>query len=180
MTSDDHLVVFLDGNVLAKPVTRTLVLRCAASGYTAVWSAQAEIEGDRHLNDRQLPVSTLRASVGMALSATGGRPERFTNTSARDRQILADAEAARATFLITEDVDDFAATDLRSARVSAVNPDLFLSERSDRAVYLRALEVMVGGMRNPSRTTAELHAAIARQHPKLDGLGLECQEPRGW
>jgi hypothetical protein len=35
VTSDESLVVFLDANVLAKPVTRPLILRCAASGYTA-------------------------------------------------------------------------------------------------------------------------------------------------
>lgn len=125
MTSDDPLVVFLDDNVLAKPVTRTLMLRCAASGYTVV---------------------------------------RFASTPPADRQILADAEAAEATFLVTEDVDDFAVEDLRTASVSALNSDLFLAERTDREVYRRALEVMISGMRNPSRTPAQLHSAIARQH----------------
>ncbi|MCA0294123.1 MAG: hypothetical protein LCH96_02195 [Actinobacteria bacterium] len=167
MTSDDLLVVFLDANVLAKPVTRTLVLRCAASGYTVRWSRTAEEEADRHLTGRQLSIASLRALVEIPLSPTAADPERFTGTSADDGQILADAEAAGATFVVTEDVDDFAELDLRTAGVTAVNPDLFLATRADRDVYRRALEVMVSGMADPSRTPAELHAAIARQHPRL-------------
>lgn len=167
MTSDEPLVVFLDANVLARPVTRTLILRCAASGYTAVWSAAAEDEADRHRSERQLSVTDLRATVGLRLSNPGTEPERFAGTSAADRQILADAEAAGAVFLVTEDVDDFAAGDLRAARVTAVNPNLFLAERVDEDVYRRTLDVMVSGMRDPSRAPAELHAAIARQHPRL-------------
>lgn len=79
----------------------------------------------------------------------------------------ADRHAARATFLVTEDVDDFAAEDLRLAGVSAVNSDLFLAERADPSTYRRALDVMVRGMRDPSRTPAELHSAISQQHPRL-------------
>jgi len=87
--------------------------------------------------------------------------------SAAYRQILADAEAAGAMFLATEDVDDCDEPDLRTAGVAAVNPDLILAARADRDVYRRALEVMISGMADPSRTPAELHAAIARQHPRL-------------
>ncbi|MFT4218768.1 MAG: hypothetical protein QM619_16525 [Micropruina sp.] len=164
---NEPLAVFLDANVLAKPVTRTLILRCSVSGYTAVWSATAEAEADRHLSAHQLSVADLRATVGIRLSRPGRAPERFADTPVGDQQILADAEAAGAVFLVTEDVDDFAADDLRTAGVSAVNPDLFLAERVGEDVYRRALEVMVSGMRRPSRTPAELHAAIARQHPRL-------------
>lgn len=181
MTTDESLVVFLDANVLAKPVTRTLVLRCAASGYTAVWSQAAEKEADRHLTGRRLSVSVLRAAVEIVLSPTGEAPERFARTPVGDRQILADAERAGATFLITEDVDDFAAPDLRLAGVSAVNPDLFLAELTDPNVYRRALEVMASGMSDPSRTPAQLHAAVSRQHPRLfrrfpDLFDVEPQE----
>jgi hypothetical protein len=48
-----------------------------------------------------------------------------------------------------------------------VNPDLFLAERTDRDTYREALGSMVAGMKNPSRTPSQLHAAIARQHPRL-------------
>lgn len=112
MTSDDLLVVFLDANVLAKRVTRTLVLRCAACGYTVRWSRTGEEEADRYLTGRQLSIASLRALVEFLLSPSAANPERFTGTSADDRQILADAEAAGAPFIVTEDVDDFAEVDL--------------------------------------------------------------------
>ena len=167
MTGEGLLIASLDANVLAKPVTRTLLLRCMSSGYTLTWGPTAEAEAGRHRTDRQSAVAEVRAVAGLMLGVTGVNPERFVGTAEADRQILSDAEAAGARFLITEDVDDFAVEDLRLAGVSAVNPDVFLAERADRASYERALEVMVSGMRNPSRTAGELHAAIARQHPRL-------------
>ncbi|MDQ4109558.1 MAG: hypothetical protein M3306_00440 [Actinomycetota bacterium] len=167
MRDDDEFVVFLDANVLAKPVTRTLVLRCATSGYTVAWSEHAETEASRHMGERQLSVQDLRALVGIELSGSGEGLDRFATSGAGDRQILADAEVAEATFLVTEDVDDFVDGDLALVGVSVVNPDLFLSERADEATYRRALEAMVSGMTNPARTPAQLHAAIARQHPRL-------------
>lgn len=42
----DPLRIFIDANVLAAPLTRTLLLSAAqSSGYTFTWSAQAEAEG---------------------------------------------------------------------------------------------------------------------------------------
>lgn len=167
MTSDGHLVVFLDANVLAKAVTRTLILRCQAAGYTATWSQTAERQAEAHQTSGHLLVSKLRERIQLALAPTGDRPERYAETDSDDRQILADAEAAEATFLVTEDVDDFGYADLRATGISAVNPDLFLAERVDAETYRQALEVMVEGMTNPSRTPAQLHSAIARLHPRL-------------
>ena len=156
---DEPTVVFLDANVLAKPVTRTLILRCSAGGYVARWSRAVEAEANRHLSGRRMSVTELRVS-GSARSI-----DRFKSTPLADRQILADAEVGQATFLVTEDVDDFAPGDLDLAGVTAINPDLFLAERAQRSIYLQALETMVSGMRDPTRTPAELHSAIARQHP---------------
>ena len=167
--ADPVFVVFCDANVLVKTMTRTLVLRCGVSGYMPVWSALAEQQADRHRSSRSTAVRDLRERLGMELSPTGSNPERFTVTAASDRQILADAEAAKALFLITEDVDDFGIPDLLAAGVTAVNPDLFLSVRSTAAVYVRALNRMVARMSNPPRTQAELHSRIARQHPRLAG-----------
>ncbi|GAA1862038.1 hypothetical protein [Myceligenerans crystallogenes] len=176
MTSEMPPVVLLDANVLVKPVTRTLLMRCAPSGYVVVWSQAAEIEASRHMSGRQTPLATVRDMANLDLSASGTGAERFKDTPLTDRQILADAEAAGATFLITEDVDDFAAEDLRMAGVTAVNPDLFLAERTDRGVYRKTLEVMAAGMKNPPLTTAGLHAAIARQHPNLFGRHADLFE----
>jgi hypothetical protein len=114
-----------------------------------------------------LLLGVARTKAGMELSAAGADAERFRATSLRDRQILADAQASGALFLITEDVDDFAEIDLANAGVSAVNPDLFLSVRTSSAGYLQALDIMSAAMNNPSRTPQELHVRLGRQHPLL-------------
>jgi hypothetical protein len=167
VTNDEPLIVFLDANILAKPVTRTLLLRCSLSGYTVTWSQAAESEAERHTSTRQLSIADVRAMADIALCGTGIDPDRFFGTPSGDRQILADAENANAVFLVTEDVDDFAEPDLAAAGISAVNPDIFLAERAERTVYRDALMIMTKGMRNPTRSPAQLHAAIARQHPRL-------------
>jgi hypothetical protein len=39
--------------------------------------------------------------------------------------------------------------------------------RFPRHAYLQALDLLVANMKNPPRTAAEMHALIARQHPRL-------------
>jgi hypothetical protein len=46
----DRPIVFLDANVLAKPVTRTLLLIGAnGSGLAVTWASYVEVEAERHL-----------------------------------------------------------------------------------------------------------------------------------
>ncbi|MGH3267093.1 MAG: hypothetical protein ACRDNS_34500, partial [Trebonia sp.] len=73
----EPVTVFLDGNVLAKPVTRTLLIVGAAHrhSFLPVWSRHAEAEGDRHLRPGMKPVSDLRRVFGWKLSATGSGAE---------------------------------------------------------------------------------------------------------
>ncbi len=50
--ADDPTPVFLDANVLARPVTRTLLLVGAdPSGHAVTWSAHVEAEADRHARE---------------------------------------------------------------------------------------------------------------------------------
>jgi hypothetical protein len=162
------LVVFADTNVLVKPFTRTLLWAGAPlSGYTITWSQYVEAEAARHLSARATPLSVLRERHDLPLSRTGPGAERFTATSAKDRQVLADASAAQAVFLITEDVDDFDRDDLAQVGVSAVQPDLFLAHRLTRAGYREAIEALSAGMTNPARTPAAVHAATNRRHPRV-------------
>jgi len=59
--ASDPALVFLDANVLARPVTRTLLLVGAdPSGLAVTWSAHVEAEADRHVRGSALPVSGLR------------------------------------------------------------------------------------------------------------------------
>jgi hypothetical protein len=161
-------IVFLDANVLAKPVTRTvLMVGGVPSGFKPVWSLAAEVEATAHMRPRAISPALLREDLGLMLTPSGDRPERFTGTKGADQQILADAAAARARFLVTEDVDDYAQADLTSVGISAVNPDVFLAERLTRDAYATVIDLFVERQVNPPTTPAGFHAAIARQHPRL-------------
>lgn len=169
--------VFLDANVLAKPVTRTLLMVGGPpSGFRVVWSRTAEQEAVRHMRPGAIPPSEVRLRFGGTLGPTGEVAGRFAGTADRDRQILADAEMAGARFLITEDVDDFAEQDLASAGISAVNPDLFLSKRLTRAAYASVIDLFVQRQVAPPTTRAEFHRAVARQHPLLFAAHADLYE----
>jgi hypothetical protein len=169
VTRERVLTVFVDANVLAKPVTRTLLIRCEPSGWSCTWSVQAETEANRHLRPRAQSLTTLRARhlENRALAPTGAHPERFTSTAESDRQILADAVESGAAFIVTDDVDDYGEVDLITAGISAVHYDLFLAEKTESMTYSKALSAMVRSMRNPRRTAAELHGVLAKVHPRL-------------
>jgi len=160
--------VFVDANVLARPVTRTLLIAGAPeSSFIVVWSQHVEQEADRHLAPRMTPVSDLRTRFGWGLGPTGQIRGRFDHTDPKDRQVLADAEAVRAQFIVADDVGDFANCDLERLSMSAVAPDLFMSALLTWAGYSEALDVIVVGRKVPPKTRRDVHAAIGRQHPQL-------------
>ena len=160
--------VFLDANVIAKPVTRTLLMAGGPlSGFHVTWSLAAEQEAIRHMRPRATSPAVIRKRFGFSLSPSGEVAGRFAATSESDRQILADTETSGSQFLITEDVDDFAEEDLVILRISAVNPDLFLSLRLTREAYSSVIDLFVRGQVAPPTTPAEFHSAVARQHPLL-------------
>ena len=166
--TDDPIRVFLDANVLVKPVTRTLLMVGGPlSGFAVVWSETAEREAARHMKPNALSPTIVRQRFGGELSPVGEGASRFLGTTAEDRQILADAVAAKAGFLITADVDDFAEADLASVGISAVNPDLFLAAKLTRKAYAAVIDLFVERQVAPPTTAAEFHSAIARQHPLL-------------
>jgi len=85
----EMLLVFLDANVLAKPVTRTLLMVGGLpSGFRAVWSLAGDQEAARHMRPRAMspalvperlggqltPYSTCRAC--RSVSAAGNRSGR--------------------------------------------------------------------------------------------------------
>jgi hypothetical protein len=164
----DPVKVFLDANILAKPLTRTLlILGGPPSGFVTVWSQRAIDEADRHLGAGKTPVADLATRFGWATGPTGSIGGRFRATASADRQLLADADAAKASYLVTEDVDDFAEPDLITVGISAVNPDLFLAVRLTQDGYLQALETIGHNRQRPPSTPEDLHAALGRNHPLL-------------
>lgn len=91
--------VVLDANIIAKPVTRTLLMvGSAPSGFRAEWSHAAEQEAALHMRLRAVAPALIRERFGLQLTPTGSDAERFLDTKGADRQILADAVAARARF----------------------------------------------------------------------------------
>lgn len=159
----DPVKVFLDANILAKPLTRTLlVIGGPPSGFVPVWSQRALDEADRHLGPGKTPVADLAARFGWSTAPTGSVAGRFTRTNASDRQLLADAEAAGVQYLISEDVDDFDADDLVTVGTSAVNPDLFMSIRMTTNAYREALATIASTRRRSPSTPEEIHAALGR------------------
>jgi len=168
MTDSERIgfVVLLDSNVLAKPLTRTLVMAAGSlSGYGATWSRYEEDEANRHMCPEQSTATIVRALSGAELAPSGVDANRYGGTSTKDRQVLADAVAAGALFLITEDVDDFDEGDLEAAGVAAVNPDLFLSLKATPDGYREALTFVAQRFKRPERTVAQLHVQIGRAHP---------------
>lgn len=166
----DPLRIFIDANVLAAPLTRTLLLSAAQlSGYAFTWSAQAEAEADRHMRDSATPLKNVRTFYldSMALCSTAELAARFTRTRGADRQILADAEASGSRFLITNNVDDFDAEDLHTAGVDAVTADLFMSHWVSPEGYRQALRVIARGQKNPPITAEDLHRNLSKVHPRL-------------
>jgi hypothetical protein len=177
--ASDPTLVFPGANVLARPVTRTLLLAGAdPSGLAVTRGAHVEAEADRHVRGSAPPVSGLRKRLDRVLGPAGAGPERFGATAASDRQVLADADAARASFLVTADVDDFADDDLTALRLTAVHSDLFMALRFPRHAYLHALGLLVANMKNPPRTAAQVHALIARQHPRLFSARADAFDTR--
>ena len=171
----DLLTIFLDANVLARPVTRTLLIAGGpASGFVAVFSRTALDEADRHLGPGKTPVTDLVTRFGWATSAAGAVGERFAGTDPKDRQLLADAVEAGAAFLVTDDVDDYAVTDLVDVGVAAVSADVFLAHRLTDLGYLAGLDALGAGRTRPPRTPEELHAALGRQHPRLVAAQAEA------
>lgn len=164
----DPIRAFLDANILAKPLTRTLLIIAGPlCGFTPVWSARALAEADRHLGPGMTPVADLVTRFGWAIGPSGSVDGRFTATDAPDRQILADSEASRAGYLVTEDVDDFDEGDLLSIDISAANPDLFLASRLTIDAYREVLTTIARGRSRPPNTPEQIHATLGRNHPLL-------------
>lgn len=73
----EHVVLFLDANALASPVTRTMVIAGARfDGLRVIWSGHVESEADRHARGGATRVSTVRADIlSMELSPSANSTE---------------------------------------------------------------------------------------------------------
>jgi hypothetical protein len=164
----NEVVLFLDANVLAQPVTRTLLIAGSrVEGFVVAWSAHAEAEAERHLPSEALSIAGLRELLDLERARTSAPIDNLLTPSPGDRQILADAVEAEASFIITTDVDDYANEDLVNFDLSAVNPDYFMGIRFGIDAYRAGAEQLARGTRRPSRTPADVHQMLGRRHPRL-------------
>ncbi|MDR0782519.1 MAG: hypothetical protein LBE83_02000 [Propionibacteriaceae bacterium] len=83
------------------------------------------------------------------------------DTSDKDTPILAAASAAKAEFVVTENVKDFGRADLEALSMSAVHPDMFLTTRVTDEEYCFVLESIAERRQRDPRTPAAIHAAEA-------------------
>lgn len=109
-------LLFLDANILASPVTRTILIAGARElGLRWTWSKHVEVEADRHARGKALRASDVRTKIlGTELSPSAKGTDGLVTQAHADRWVISDAIVAGARYLITVDVDDFAASDLRA------------------------------------------------------------------
>lgn len=142
MPSTSRVRVFVDANVLASPVPRTLLyLAQPLSSYELVYSPGVEQEAERHRKPGHVPVSTLRRRWDW-MTVPDAAGDDLVDTDPKDTQVLAAAIAARASFVVTGNVRDFGANDLDTHSITTVHPGLFLAHHITAETYREILEAI--------------------------------------
>lgn len=135
--------VFVDANVLASPVPRTILyLSQPLSDFELVFSPWVETEAERHQKPGHIPVSVLRQRFDWQFVADADEFDALTDTDPKDQPVLASAVEARAQYLVTSNVRDFGEMDLAEHRVVAVYPGLFLAHHITAKIYREVLQVV--------------------------------------
>lgn len=165
-------MALLDANVLYPARLRDLLIRLAIAGlFQARWSEQILDECfDNLLEDRpdltQEQLARTRQLMTAALPDASvadyeDRSEEFDLPDPDDRHVLAAAVAARASLLVTDNLDDFPAERIPEG-LRVVSTDEFVLELAsdDLDVVVDVLETQAAGLVNPPMTASQL----------LDGL----------
>lgn len=147
MASTSRLRAFVDANVLASPVPRTILyLSRPLSDFDLVFSPWVEAEAERHQKLGHVPVSVLRQRYDWRFVADPDEPVELEDTDPKDQPVLAAAVEAGAHFVVTGNVKDFGDKDLARLGIVAVHPGLFLTHHITTETYREVLE-MVGASR---------------------------------
>lgn len=160
---------FVDANVLASPVPRTILyLSQPLSDFELCFSPCVEREAQRHQKPGHVRVSTLRRRFDWTVAPDADDVEGLVDTDVKDRPVLAAAAKAGARYLVTGNVRDFGARDLAEHAMVAVHPGLFLAHRIDAGTYREVLEVVAEMRARAPRDALSIHEQeIALHLPAL-------------
>jgi hypothetical protein len=175
MTSESWFSAFLDADVLAAPLTRTMLILCGThpKGLFGVrWSLAVESEAERHLRPGQLAVKQLRerfdwGSRVLVPDAPEDAGRELSGTSVKDRHVLLAAAQARIPVIVSRNVTDFGREDLVRSALRVVHPDLFLATMVPDEVYRDVLEGLASARTRKPNTPESLHAALGAAHPRF-------------
>lgn len=149
---------FVDANVLASPVPRTILyLSQPLSDYELVFSPLVEQEAERHQKPGHIPVSSLRHRYDWQLVHDADDVNDLADTDPKDRAVLASAIGSGAQFLITANVRDFGERDLAQHQVVAIHPGLFLAHRIRPDTYREVLEAVGEKRHREPRDPLSIH-----------------------
>ncbi|MDR1450298.1 MAG: hypothetical protein LBI84_08895 [Propionibacteriaceae bacterium] len=177
MISEPPLAVFLDADVLAAPLTRSVILMASQQDeppFQVRWSELVEAEADRHPRPGQRLVREIRERFDWGSEALVGAASvldmsAFADTDTKDRHVAAAAHSAGIGVIVTRNVRHFGRRDLAALSLSAVNPDWFLAVTLTGRVYGATLEDICSARTRDPQTPEALHSALARGHPHLFG-----------
>ncbi len=158
MASTFRLRAFVDANVLASPVPRTILyLSRPLADYELVFSPWVEAEAERHQSPGHVPVSVLRQRYDWRFAADPDEPAELEDTDAKDQPVLAAAVEAGAHYVVTANVTDFGEKDLARFAISAVHPGLFLKHHITAETYREVLEVVGASRGREPRDPLSIH-----------------------
>ncbi|MDR1442606.1 MAG: hypothetical protein LBJ02_09530 [Bifidobacteriaceae bacterium] len=174
MTSEAGFRVFVDADVLAAPLTRTVLILAGthpAAAFVPRWSLAVEAEANRHLRPGQTPIDQVRERFdwGSEVIVPAATPAaaRFAATSPKDRHVLAAAARAGIALIVSRNVSDFGHADLEATHTAVVHPDLFLAKAVTPDIYLDVLTDLALARTREPNTAEGLHAALGAEHPRL-------------
>ncbi|MBX3314367.1 MAG: PIN domain-containing protein [Actinobacteria bacterium] len=166
-------MALLDTNVLYPARLRDLLIRLGIAGlYRARWSDQILDECfDNLLDDRpdltkaQLARTRRLMTAALPDATVTGYQKRIKNydlPDADDRHVLAAAVTARASHLVTDNLDDFPDKKIPEG-LCVVSPDSFVAALAygDLERVVQVIEVQAASLANPPMTTSQLLDGLA-------------------
>jgi predicted nucleic acid-binding protein len=179
-------VVVYDANVLYPSTLRDLLIRVSQAGLVqAKWTEQILDEMFGALRRTRPDLDPVKLDRTRALMATAVRDWRVTGyepliealklPDPNDRHVLAAAIRARAQVIVTANLRDFPASELRQWDIEAKSPDEFIRDQIslDRAAVYAAVQQIADSWRNPPGSVDDVLDRLER-----NGLAVSVAELR--